>query len=306
MAITLYQYGNCEDGLIGSGLRNCNLDDFGDLVGTSLIRPGTKWNLAADTLDRAEWVENLKELKLFPYLSSSEFTDNTEDNETNTSTTGIIETIRQGKPYYELQYRRGGCMHKSLYNKKGFGKWDTILVFDKGILMRVTADNQELRGFTTGDFSVETLRLKSGTDLQRTISRFQLIYPDEINAYHVFFSWESLGFSVLDIEGVVETMLDVSVSSATELSVKVTSSCNTDDVILGLDDDELWSLIGGTETVTSVVFNADTQRYELTLSGAITGEFTLKLSQGGYNVVEDLDGGLYKGQSTFDTNAPSV
>lgn len=309
MAIPIFSYGNCEDNLIGSGQRDCIISDFGDLIGVNILKR-VKWNVQTDSLNKESWIQNIKELVSFPYLSASDFIDNTEDNETSTSSTGIIETIRQGKPYFELQYRLGGCMHKSLYNKKGFGKWDAALIFDKGILLRITADGSEIRGFTIGDFSVETLRFNAGSDRQRTSTKFQLIHPDELNAYHVFFTWESLGFSALDIAGVVDTDLVVSdvLPSAETINVKVVASCNHDDVILGLDDADLWSLQGeSAPTITGVTFNTSTNTYTLTLSGTIgSDEITLRLSQDGLNVVEDLDGGLYKGAVQFTPTLPSV
>lgn len=302
--IPLFTYGNCQSDLLGSGQTDCELTDFGDLLGTALVKPSFKLSIENDSLNQATWGNLIKDLKLFPYAKANEVTDNTEDNEINTSTLGIIETIRQGKPYFALQFRKGGCYHKSLANKVGFGKWSTILMFEKGLLFRHTVDKSELKGFTTGDVSIETLRFKIGSDLQRSEFKFQLLNPDEINKYHVFFTWEQLGFNAYDINGVIDTNLNVVVNSATSLNVQVTSACNGSVNIQGLDEASMWSISGS--TVSTVSYNSDTKTYTLTTSNLADGNHTLKLSQDGYDVVEDLDGGLYKGQKTFTITTPSV
>ena len=51
-----------------------------------------------------------------------------------------------------------------------------------------------------------------------------------------------------------------------EIEAKVTSSCNGSDVVLGLDDENIWSISSG-QTVTSVSYDADTETYTFTLSG---------------------------------------
>lgn len=297
--INIYSYGKCDTTALGTGVRDCKMDEFGDLIGVALTKRAFKLDLATDTLNLTKWKTELKKMNVFPLLSASEFTDNTAENETTTSAQGIIETIRQGKPYFTLQYRRGSCLHKTLYEKRGYMRWGTILVFEKGILMRVNQSETELLPFTTGDFSVETLRLTSGTDRQRSESKFQLIYPDEFNFYHVFMTWESLGFNANDIEGVVSTRITVVGSTATSVTVKVTSACNTDDVIYGLDDKDLWAL-SGANTISTVVFNTQTETYTITASANITsGEVMVYLSDGTYNVVEDLDGNLFNGSAVL-------
>lgn len=294
---------DCTTGFLGSGLRNCVRTKWGDAMGFILFSGGVRFD-NDNPLTEESYNELLKELKAFPYVNRFDFTDNTPENEINTSSLGLNQTVRQGFPLWQMVFTKGSCFHKSLYNKRNIS-WQIALVFSDGILLTDTVQGFS-RGFNSSPLDVETYRVSSGTDLERSIVNIQLSNPDEFNARNVFYSWETLGFDINEINGVVDVNLDVEVISSTELHVAVHSACNGSDVILGLDDSTLWALTGTSETVSAVTYNADTEKYELTLSGSIDGEFTLKLSKGGFDVVEDLDGGLYKGATKFNTSAPSV
>lgn len=288
---------DCTTDFLGSGLRNCVISNLGDVNGFVLLSTSndTKWN-NDNPLTKEAYMDILKELKAFPYLRIYDFINNTPDNEVNTSALGINSVIRQGLPLYQMIFTKGTCFYKSLYDKRN-RYWQIAIVFNTGILLTQTADNK-VRGFNISPFNVETYRLQSGTDLERSIVNIQLQDADEFNARNTFYTWESLGFDLREIEGVIDVEIEVvnSVSGSDEVQVSVTSKCNDNDVILGLDDAAYWSVSGS--TVTSVTQDADTGIYTLSLSGSlpVTGETTIKLSQGGVDVIEDLAGQLLKGK----------
>lgn len=290
---------DCTTGFLGSGQRNCVLSKLGDVMGFVLLNTSndTKWNNNTP-LTKEAYMDILKEMKAFPYLRNHEFTDNTPDNEVNTSSLGLNSVVRQGLPLYQMLFTKGTCFHKSLYDKRN-RHWQIAIIFSGGILLTQTADNT-VRGFNISPLNVETYRLQTGTDLERSIVNIQLQDADEFNARNTFYTWESLGFDLREIEGVIDVEIEVvnSISGANEVQVSVTSKCNDNDVILGLDDEAYWIVSG--ETVTSVTQDADTGVYTLTLSGnlPVTGETTIKLSQGGVDVIEDLAGELLKGKVT--------
>ena len=128
-------FGDCNSGLIGSAVDPCSITSYGDLKGIILLRPGTK--ITAENFALATYWETLiQEKKAFPYLNLFNFEQTTPENETATSSTGNLRTIRDGKPQYTLTFDGNPCLVKSLRNKKGL-VWDIILVFDKATLFLV-------------------------------------------------------------------------------------------------------------------------------------------------------------------------
>lgn len=299
---------NCSSDFLGSGQRNCVIESLGDMLGFALLSVGnnTKWNNNSP-LSRQGYLDLLKGLKAFPYLTRYEFVDNTPDNEINTSSVGVIRPIRQGKPLYQFVYTKGTCTYKSIYNKIGL-QWQVALIFETGVLLTETVDGN-VRGFNASPLNVETYRFQSGTDLERSIVNIQLLYPDELNKSSVFYTWEALGFDLREINGVVDVNIEAvgSPGGSNEIEVKVTTSCNGSDVVLGLDDENIWSISSG-QTVTSVSYDANTKTYTLTLSGNLptSGTAILKLSESGFDVVEDAAGELLKGKTTINLSAPSA
>lgn len=314
MAIDLNNFGNCASDLIGSGTRSCDLKTFGDPIGTTLFKKGFSWDVATDTITEATWKAAIKDFDLIPYTNLYNFEQNTPENENATSNTGILIEIRAGKPQFSFMFTGGGCLHKSLWNKRGQDRWDVGILFETGILLATNQAKTKLSGFDAGMFAVSTLSIQQGTDPQMSTAELQLKDANEFNALHTFLTWEQLGVNLADIGGVVETQITYSPnpSAATTVAVKVVSACNTGDVILGLDAAANWNL-GGTQasatTISGVAFNAETGVYTLTVTPTLVDDDTVapKLVSGADDVAEDALGNLFKGQAAlFTIDTPSV
>src|SRR5690606_31985428 len=143
-------------------------------------------------------------------------------------------------------------------------QWEAAVLFETGVLLTETEDGND-RGFNASPLHVETYRCQSCTDLVRSIVNIQLLYPDALNKSSVFYTWEALGFDLREIDGVVDVNIEAvgSPGGSNEIEVKVTTSCNGSDVVLGLDDENIWSISSG-QTVTSVSYDANTKTYTLT------------------------------------------
>lgn len=292
---------NCRANFLGSGQGACVIEDLGDMLGFLYLNQSgtTKWD-NNNPLTRQTYLNALKSLNAFPYLTRHEFTENTPDNETNTSTSGLIKSVRQGKPLYQFTYTKGRCTHESLYNKRN-KYFQAGLIFETGVLFTKTVDGY-VRGFNASPLNVETYRFQSGTDLERSIVNIQLSKPDELNANSVFYSWEELGFDMTDINGVIDVTLEVvgNPSGSDEIQVKAVSRCNKGDFVPTLDDKDFWSVTG--KTVSTVTYDSETGIYTLGLNSALdtSGKVTVKLHEGTYDVVEDLSGALFKGSTVVD------
>jgi hypothetical protein len=304
MPIPIFQYGNCTTDLLGSGSRSCDLGTFGDVVGINLHQKGFGF-LVSEDLTEAVAKDAISSFNMIPYNGIYEFTQDTPDNETATSSRGIMATIRSAKPQFSFGYDSSACKHKSLYDKRGSNRWDVSLNFETGVLFALSGSGatQKVGGFDTGMFDVQTLRLLAGTDPQMSTVVMQFIDANQFNTKFVFITWAELGFSFLDLEGVIETSITLVESPEvgdSELIVRVGSACNADDVILGLDETDF--LLGGTQTtpktITAATYDANTGNYTLTLSSAFVDGDTIQpqLGDANGNVVEDDLGFFFKGK----------
>lgn len=307
--IPINRNGNCGTAIAGTGSRVCDITTFGDVVGFNLHPKTFKMTVATDSITSTTWKNRIKAFDVRNFLDIYDFTQDTPENEVATSSRGIMSTIRDGKPQFSFTFTKGGCFHKALYAHKGDGKWDVSLMFETGILMASNEEGTELSGFDLGRFDVSTLRLMQGTDPQSSTAVMQLTDPTQFNTKWVFLTWAELGVNLSKIDGIVDTTITYvdEPTTSTTFSVQVASSCNLDDVILGLDEIASWRL-GGTQatprTITAVAYDADAQAYEFTLSGALADGDTVQptlIGTGGYDVATDDAGGLYKGQAALFT-----
>ena len=116
-----------------------------------------------------------------------------------------MSEIRSGKPQYTFIYEKGGCFFKTLYDKRGNGRWDLGILFETGILMAENADYTKLKGFNMGMFSVETLKFKQGTDNQQGQAMLQLLDATEFNARHKWLPFTLVG-DLMSVQGAIENI----------------------------------------------------------------------------------------------------
>lgn len=308
MPIPINAYGNCVSDLIGSATRSCDISTFGDAIGLVLFQKQWSMDVAVANFLTA-WNDDIKSMNIIPYVGIYDFTQDTPENDRATSSTGRMSIIRTGKPQYSFVYDRGGCLHKSLYNKRGNGRWDFGIMFETGLLVAQSVDGETIEGFDGGMLDVGTLQFQQGTDPQRSTATIQLLNANQFNTRFVFLTWEALGTDLTSIEGVVETNItvtDAPASGSATFDLKVTSACNSDDVILGLDEVTYWR-IGGVQatprTISAVAFDTATQSYTFTLTGNLATGDTIQptLSTAGVDVIVDDAGVFYKGKAPLIT-----
>src|SRR5688500_11634105 len=99
MPIVLDAYGNCDSDLLGSATRSCDITSFGDRIGVELFQKGFNIPVAVSDFEAA-WIDGVEEMKILPYIGIYDFTQDTPDNEVATSSTGIMSTVRAGKPQF--------------------------------------------------------------------------------------------------------------------------------------------------------------------------------------------------------------
>lgn len=308
MAVDLNAYGNCTTDFKGSGIGTCDITEFGDAKGITLFKKGTSYDITDGNaaFGLTEYTNSVKGLNAFPYVGIYDFGQDTPENERNTSSTGALAIIRDGKPQFSFMFTKGSCFHKSIYDKRGNSLWDVGIIFETGILMAQNTAGTKLKGFDGGMFDVDTFKLVQGTDPQMSNAVTQLLDAVEFNARNVFIPFDKAG-DLDDVTGAIETSIVVdAIAAGTTFSASIVSGCNSDSVILDLDTVGDYVLLGtqaSATTISSVVYNASTSKYDFTVDTALIGTDTvqIKLSNGTYDVVEDTMGNLYKGTSNLVT-----
>lgn len=278
-------YGNCGTDTLPSGIEQCTLSDFGDLRGIILTKPNTKITLA--DLTETKFKELVASGDLIHYKGLFNFDQTTPENETTTSSSGLIMAIRDAKVQGTLTYSAPICLSKSLQDKKG-KKWDIMFVFDKGILTALSLDKASVKGFLASYFDVGTLRFKAGTDIQSVAIMYQLESADEYNKQMTFITNEKLGFNVANLDGAFGVELSANLTAGTSIVIKATSVCNGDVVYSNLDEASMW-LVNGVAP-TAVSYAPATQSYTLTV-GTLTAGSNVNIVVSG---TDDLDN-IYRG-----------
>ena len=308
MAVDLNAYGNCTTDFKGSGIGTCDITEFGDAKGIALFKKGTSYDITdgVAAFGLTEYTNSVKSLNAFPYVGIYDFGQDTPENERNTSSTGVLSTIRDGKPQFSFMFTKGSCFHKSIYDKRGNSKWDIAILFETGILMAQNTAGTKLKAFDSGMFDVDTFKFVQGTDPQMSTAVTQLLDAVEFNARNVFIPFTVAG-DLDDVIGAIETDITVdAIAAGTAFSASVVSACNKDNSILDLELPANYVLLGTqavSTSISAVVYNATTSKYDFTLATAVSAADTvqIKLSDGTYDVVADTIGNLYKGTSNIVT-----
>jgi hypothetical protein len=300
--INIFEYGTCAEDILGTGQGDCPITDFGDLKGEGLLKKGTKLNLATDTLNETAFRGLITGGKLHQLINSYSFEDNTPENEKSTSSDGLMQSIRDGKPMFNLIFTKGAVYHSAVHSLKGDNRWDSILYFTDGLLMALDTAKENLKGFNAGIFDVESLKVKSGSEPQQTKTSIQFKDPKEFNRRWVFFTWDELGFNALQIEGVINTNVSFNVNpvAGSTIAVKLSDAYNRSISYIELFDTAGdWKVLtnGVANTVTTVSITGKVAT--LTLTDALVSTDVLAVSLNG--IVADADLKYYKSNTITAT-----
>jgi hypothetical protein len=205
--IDINKFGLCAEDVLGTGQGECPITDFGDLKGLGLLKKGTKFNLATDTLDATTFRALITDGKLHQLVNSYAFEDTTPENERSTSSDGLMQTIREGKPMYSFTFKKGMYNAKAMQSLKGNNRWDAYFYFSEGLLVALDTAGENLKGFNGSMFDVDSYKFKQGNETEFSKVSLQLSDAKEFNQRFVFFTWDELGFNALEIEGVIETVV---------------------------------------------------------------------------------------------------
>ena len=294
--INLNAFGACTTNTPGTGTGQCPIDQFGDMLGIALLNKGTTLDVVTDSLTETSFRTLITTGKLHQLLDREAFEQNTPENDLYTSPEGLITSIRAGKPQFGLTYSKGLCFHKALYDLQGKNRWDAILYFDKGMLMATNASNTKIKGFDAGSLIVGSYMFQQGTEIEKGKATIQFKSAEEFNTKWAYFSYDELGFSPLEIDGVVDTNLtffEAPANAGTTVKVKVLDSCNSSINYTSLFDavgDYLLKVNGITKVISGVAIADGVAT--LSFTGALATGNKVEVSLNG--VQPDVELNYYK------------
>jgi len=300
--IDLNGFGVCADDNLGTGTGECPILDLGDLEGLGLVKKGTKTAVVGGQIDFSEVAFRtlITEGKLNQLRTSYAFEDTTPENEKSTSSTGLMQSVRAGKPMYNFTFKKGLGFAKALQSLKGSDRWDAYMYFSKGMLLAMNTSSANtasfVKGFNGGMFDVDSYKFKVGAETEFSKATLQLKDADEFNSKWVFLTWEELGFNALEIDGAIQTEVTIDAAVlgvSSTVTVSLRDSFNRSISYAALFDDETkWSVTtnGVANVVTAIALVGE--QLELTLTDALVATDVVKVSLNG--IVEDIDVKYYK------------
>jgi len=221
--ININAFGQCSDDILGTGIGECPITDLGDLQGLGLLKKGTNLTISTDSFDEVAFRALITDGKLHQVINSYAFEDTTPESERSTSSVGLMESVRAGKPMYNFTFKKGLGFHKAVYSLKGQNRWDAMFYFTKGILMAYNTSKTQLKGFNAGMLDVDSYKFKVGAETEFSKATLQLVSAEEFNTRWVFFPYEEIGFNALEIDGVIQSEIALNaVPANTDTSIDVT------------------------------------------------------------------------------------
>ena len=300
--IDINKFGLCAEDVLGTGQGECPITDFGDLKGLGLLKKGSKLNLATDTLSEATFRALITGGKLHQLVNSYAFEDTTPENERSTSSDGLMQTIREGKPMYSFTFKKGMYNAKAMQSLKGNNRWDAYFYFSDGLLVALDTAGENLKGFNGSMFDVDSYKFKQGAETEFSKVSLQLSDAKEFNQRFVFFTWDELGFNALEIEGVIEANVSFNAApvAGSTITVKIADANNRSISYASLfDTASNWKVLknGVANVVTTVSVAGDVVTLTLTSALASTNKVDVSLN----GIVSDIENKYYKSNTANAT-----
>lgn len=260
----------------GTGIVDC-IQQLGKPVGFWDLPVNFSLDRNTDTLDRARVLDEVKKGNFYVFNDAVDFTENNEDDVTQTFSSGIIADVRDGLPAFEFTFIKGYGWHTLAYSHNGFGG-AVALLFENGVVgFALNADGNTITGLRRGRLKTKTFNNNTGSEVSKTMIGLQLIDPIQYNTSMFLINDTSFGSSPLDINGAIHTEVRVVGTPAvgdTTTVVEVVVGINTAVGVAGLTDAS-FNYTG--QSVTAAVYDATTSQYTLTHDALTAGSKTVSL-----------------------------
>ena len=277
----------------GTGLGNCPDRVKGQRLGSIFLNKGT----TTTNLNKAQ-IESwflANKLTSFASRTIAGVEDSENENQFATASSLIQRKSQDAMPVETFKFWEGQCFFNNAQTHESFNRYDCIRVFEKGLEVVLTKD-EKIKGFNLGMVTINHYKEANGGEVAETMVKIQYVNPKELYSQRLFFKWEDLDFELEDVKGILECVINVISNEDNLLTIKLFQACNYDPTS---------STTGANREVTSLVPSVSGS---FNLSGATIDDVTftggnLIIAYTGtptavsLNIVEDVDGNLYKSGS---------
>lgn len=278
-----YNEVDCNKNNPGTGVVDCAIKE--GIFKSAFLVTDPNWELtvATDTFDREYVLEQIMLGVFVPLMKSDSFANNTPDTTTQDYDGGIVRTVRNGKPMYQLNFDNGPLWHAAVSAYSGRSGLGMILIDDAGQIKLIrSVDKTKMFAMGLSDFNVPTWTPKVGDTNANTAITFQIANEVEYNTRPAYLTATAVGF---DANTEIKGIIDVDIAGAGDISngnvvVQVTAAMSRKFGVKGLTATDFRLVNNGTDaeiTITSVTANPLVAG-EYTIAATLTGVSSVTVS----------------------------
>lgn len=264
----------------GVGIAECE-QKLGKPVGFWDLGSNFSLDVVNGSIDREAVLELIRRGELHTFNNALDFTENNEDDVTETFTSGIIADVRDGLPAFDFTYIDGYSSHALRYTHNSFGG-AIALLFDNGVIgFAESVDGNRIEGLTRGRLKVATFKNNTGSEVAKTMISLQLTDTLQYNTRMFLINTNSFGSNPLNINSAINLDIVPTVAPSvgdTETIVSVTASANSAiRMFPGLLPTDFQ--ISG-QNVTGAAYDSVTGQYTIAHNALVVGSKTISLGDG--------------------------
>lgn len=299
-----------------SELINAGLCSYGTILGTEIskscisqitkmraswyIAPGEEFAAGETFASELSRLILAEKLICIPQVETVSEVGN--DDNVDTSDSGIEQTTQEGLYKWELMFKNGAYFNKAIKTTlEGYKRWNHIIVTKDGA-WGTTTTTGGFTGFTCGQIKTKKLQLGTSTTSQMEGQTIQYINRDELDLDFAFIP-DPLLYKQKGVTQVTLSYVNAPSDTDTVLTVKAVLAQNTSEPFTGITYTKfLHTENGAASNPTAGDDSSTTGTFLLTVAALATSDVTtLRLGSGSSGVITGADGDYYKSNTLSAT-----
>ena len=262
---------DCTTARFGTGMESCQPIE-GLPNGFILTPKGWSLNKTSGTFNKAYVDTQIQLGNFIPFTNAFDVVTETPDPTTEESQSGIMSTVRQGKPTFTATFKKGLAFQKASFSYNSFEQYDVLVTYETGMIKAVeTVDGTAIKAMSVGMLNTNGYQENNGSNSASSIIKFQVTDPFEYNQYAVLLT--NLDFNPnTELNGITDVILSGTAdASDNKVYLKAVWKHNESFNLSIFATANFGLTIDGVEsTIVSAVWNSVTSRYEITPTMALT------------------------------------
>lgn len=262
---------DCVSSRFGTGMEVCQAIE-GLPNGFILTPKGWTLSKTSGTFDKAYVQEQIQLGNFIPFTNAFDVVSETPEPTTEESQSGIMSTVRQGKPMFTATFKKGLAFQKASFTYNTFEQYDVLICYESGMIKAVeTVDGTAIKGLNVGMVNTNGYQENNGTNAASTIIKFQATDPLEYNQNVILLS--NLDFNPnTELNGITDVVLTGTAdASDNRVYIKAVWKHNESYNLSIFATANFGLTIDGVEdTISAVVWDSTNNRYSITPTTALT------------------------------------